>query len=482
MHEWQKVASQKEAANDPIWVLQDMQMGGWRHKIFARTCNECQDGALAVIRSPQRMGCMLRYLCAHFAKSQLWHTSGLLFAFFLTEACGLTPQAMGWVLGLTLFLNGLADLALGTKLDGRIADAATAATLQARAAPAVAACFLLFAITPLIPADWRVIWALVTLSGFRLLYPLVDVAQNALVPLMTLDTAVQRRWLAARNVVSSLAALAVVALAAPLLIAGRSALIYPFWAAIVAGAMWWTSAWTAGASWPARPAPNPLQQEGARPVDLPIILLALAAMMFTVTLFRTLEPYFTAFASHRIELMLWAAIGAPISQPLWVLWIGRHGMARVLLGMAATLLVAALLLTDPIRVSAIGGMAIGMLFGAGTSGLWLVLWAMMTQRAVPSRALRYVGTFTCMSKLAQGAAMLLVGRILARTPYSQTLADPASPPSRLMMTALVATAGVAIGLAVYRRGITRTASVGTAAKRHRPAHSIPVPDRPRSAG
>lgn len=165
MHEWQKVASQKEAANDRIWVLQDMQMGGGRHKIFARTCNECQDGALAVIRSPQRMGCMLRYLCAHFSKSQLWHTSGLLFAFFLTEACGLTPQAMGWVLGLTLFLNGLADLALGTKLDGRIADAATAATLQARAAPAVAACFLLFAITPLIPADWRVIWALVTLRA-----------------------------------------------------------------------------------------------------------------------------------------------------------------------------------------------------------------------------------------------------------------------------------------------------------------------------
>ncbi|PTT45225.1 hypothetical protein DBR33_09280, partial [Stenotrophomonas sp. HMWF022] len=117
------------------------------------------------------MGCMLRYLCAHFAKSQLWHTSGLLFAFFLTETCGLTPRAMGWVLGLTLFLNGLADLALGAKLDGRIADAAAAARLQARAAPAVAACFLLFAITPLMPTGCRVIWALTTLSGFRLIYP-----------------------------------------------------------------------------------------------------------------------------------------------------------------------------------------------------------------------------------------------------------------------------------------------------------------------
>ncbi len=100
---------------------------------------------------------MPRYLCAHFAKSQLWHTSGLLFGFFLTEACGLTPLAMGWVLGLTLCVNGLADLALGTKLDGRIVDAATAGRWQARAAPAVAACFLLFALTPVVPSDWRVI-------------------------------------------------------------------------------------------------------------------------------------------------------------------------------------------------------------------------------------------------------------------------------------------------------------------------------------
>ncbi|WP_191864825.1 MFS transporter [Sphingomonas sp. gentR] len=435
-----------------------------------------------MIGSPQRMGCMLRYLCAHFAKSQLWHTSGLLFAFFLTETCGLTPRAMGWVLGLTLFLNGLADLALGAKLDGRIADAAAAARLQARAAPAVAACFLLFAITPLMPTGCRVIWALTTLSGFRLIYPLVDVAQNALVPLMTLDAAMQRRWLAARNIASSIAALAVVALAVPLLIKGRSAMIYPLWAAMVAGAMWWSSAWTARTAWPSKSASGGPPPEGAESFDLPVVLLALAAMMFALTLFRTLEPYFAAFASHRIELMLWAAIGAPISQPLWVFWIDRHGAARALIGMAATLLLAALVLSESIRASSVGGVTIGILFGAGTSGLWLVLWAMMTQRAIPGRALRYVGSFTCMSKLAQGAAVLLVGQILARTTYSQTLADPASPPSRLMMMALLATAGVAIGLAAYRFGISRTGFFGIAAKRRPAARSIPVPDRPRPAG
>ncbi|MGR6327579.1 MFS transporter [Sphingomonas sp. XXL09] len=412
---------------------------------------------------PGRGGSIPQYLCAHFAKSQLWHTSGLFFAFFLTEACGLTPRVMGWVLGLTLFLNGSADLLVGVKLNALVADAAAATRLQLRAAPAVAACFLLFAMTPLVPPDARVIWALATVSGFRLLYPLVDVAQNALVPLTTGDALEQRRWLAARNVVSSLAALSVALIAAPLLIRGQSVTIYIGWAGAIAALLWISSIWLAGVRWPAAPPAPDLPPARTTRRDFPAVLLALAVMMAVTTSFHAMEPYFIASASRRLDLMMWATIGAPLSQPLWLLVIGRYGMTRALPGMATMLVMGAMLLTAPMRTTGAGGMMIGLLFGAGSSGLWLVLWAVMAHGAVPGRALRRVGTFTCVSKLAQGAAVLFVGQVLSLTSCSVTLSDPASPPSRMMVAALVVLAGVAVALAAYLRPVSRTASGGTAA-------------------
>lgn len=432
--------------------------------------------------SPSRAGCTISYLCAHFGKSQLWHTSGLLFAFFLTQACGLTPRVTGWVLSSTLIFNGLVDLFVGRWTNGRICDATAAVRMQARAALAVAACFVLFAATPLVPPGWRPGWALATLGGFRLLYPLVDVAQNGLVPLMTGDGPRQRRLLAARNIVSSLAALAVAFLAAPLLIHRQPPSVYLLWSAAVAGLMAVSSASLARATWSTKPMPVvPMGTTGARR-DFPVVLFALAVMMIATTLFRTMEPYFAAFASRRIDILLWGAVGAMISQPLWVLAIGRQGMARALVGMAAMLVLAALLLTGPVRTTGLGMMVVGIVFGAGTSGLWLALWAMMTERAVPGRALSYVGTFTCMSKLAQGAGVLLVARVLARTPDgATTLSDPSSLPSGAMVMALAVMAAVALALAAYGWGISRTGSGGTAARPPRPVRSIPVPDRPRPA-
>ena len=78
---------------------------------------------------------------------------------------------MGWVLSSTLIFNGLVDLFVGRWTNGRICDATAAVRMQARAALAVAACFVLFAATPLVPPGWRPGWALATLGGFRLLYP-----------------------------------------------------------------------------------------------------------------------------------------------------------------------------------------------------------------------------------------------------------------------------------------------------------------------
>ena len=420
-----------------------------------------------------------RYLGAHFAKSQLWHGSCLLFAFFLTESCGVAPMTMGWILGGALVVNGLMDLAVGWRFNGRIADARRAGRLQAMAAPGIALCFLLFTLTPLLPADWRLYWVVATLVGLRALYPLLDVAQNALVAMMSADPLFQGRLLAARNVASSLAALAIAAIAAPLLIAGQGPWAYMLWSGGTGGLLWLTAARLNRGLADTRD--REPQSEGigtpqaSAPWRFAAVLAALVVMMIASTIFRTMEPYFAAFASHRLALLVWSSIGAILSQPIWLAMIRRHGFARALIGMAVTLLCAGGLLVGPMRISQGGGVAIGLLHGAGSSGLWLVLWSIMTQAAVAGRALRYVGSFTCVSKLSQAAGMVLVGRFLSVSPYADTLADPASAPARAMVVALAVMAAVALGLAGYERVVSRTASAGTAATRPPATRSIPAP-------
>ena len=61
--------------------------------------------------------------------------------------------------------------------------AAAAARFQAWWASATALCFALFCASSLIPDGVRPAWALMTLIGFRCMYPLMDVTQNALIAL-----------------------------------------------------------------------------------------------------------------------------------------------------------------------------------------------------------------------------------------------------------------------------------------------------------
>lgn len=428
----------------------------------------------------------LRYLGAHFAKSQLWHASCLLFAFFLTESCGVAPGTMGWLLGGALVVNGLMDLAVGWRFNGRIADARRAGRLQAMAAPGIALCFLLFTLTPLLPAGWRLCWVAATLVGLRALYPLLDVAQNALVAMMTADPLVQRRLLAARNVASSLAALAIAAIAAPLLIAGQEPWGYMLWSGGTGGLLWLTAARLNRGLADTRdrePQSEGIGTSQARaPRRFVAVLAALVVMMIASTIFRTMEPYFAAFASHRLAMLVWSSIGAILSQPIWLAVIRRRGIARALTGMAVAMLCAGGLLVGPMRISQGGGVAIGLLHGAGSSGLWLVLWSIMTQAAAPGRALRYVGSFTCVSKLSQAAGMVLVGQILSASPYADTLADPASLPARAMVAALAVMAAVALVLAGYERVVSRTASAGTAATPPPGVRSVPAPAPRPAAG
>ncbi|TCM04708.1 MFS transporter [Sphingomonas sp. PP-CC-3G-468] len=417
-------------------------------------------------------GIVPAYLLAHHAKSQLWHASTLLFGFFLTEACGIGVRSMGWIMATSLLLNGLVDLELGRRLRDRVTHEAAARRLQARGTTLTCGFFLLFCATPLVTIGARPVWALATLLGFRATYPLLDVPQNALVALLPLSDHARCTLLARRNVASGIAAIAVSVIAAPMLIRGASVVGWMIWAgglsAFVCGSAWWLAHVPDGVrpsehTGPVRPGP-----------DLPFtpVLCALAVMIAASALFRLIEPYYAAFAGDGAGLLLWASIGGAVSQPVWAYGRRRWSEPAVLVAASVLLLASAVVLTSGMRSSPIGVALTGSAFGIGSGGLWLMLWTAMMARAAQGGATSYVGTFTCVSKASQAAAILLAGHTLSAAPYRTALRDPFSGPSLAMAGALVAIAGVCLALALTFI-VSRTPSGETPATRRRAGRQVP---------
>lgn len=386
-------------------------------------------------------------LIAHFAKSQLWHASTLLFGFFLTEICGLGIAAMGFIMAGSLAFNGMIDAALGWRWRRRVGGLRDALRLQAWGAPVTSLFFLLFCITPLIGAGHRLGWALLMLSGFRASYPFLDIPQNALVALADFSAETRCALLAKRNVASGLAGLAVGVVAAPLLMQGRDVTLWFVWAgclAILACHSARRLERTCGIGADdvpvTRSVPDPLFR-----LPFGIVLGAVILMVAASATFRTLEPYHAAFAGRGLGLMLWAAIGGLAGQCLWLTARRRATTAAwlVLAALSSGLAAAGLLWTTS-SGTALAGIGFGMASGI----LWLALWSAMIHHAAAGQATGYVGIFTCVSKLAQAAAMLMLGRVMATSSYRDTWGDPQSTPSLLMLWALLMIGATALTLAL----------------------------------
>ncbi|VXC99823.1 conserved membrane hypothetical protein [Sphingomonas sp. 8AM] len=396
---------------------------------------------------------MSAYLLAHFAKSQLWHASTLLFGFFLTEACGLDARTMSFIMAGSLVVNGVADAVVGTGWSDSDTIAASTIRCQAIAAPVTCLFFLLFCATPLLDPTVRVAWSMTALMGFRLAYPFIDVPQNAMVVSIARKQVARRALLAKRNMVSGLAGLGVAVLAAPLLIHERSMVAWLGWAGGLSVLVCFTALLLR--AFEAEPAREPAASDTHERSSIPV-LVTLAVMMVACSTFRALEPYYGAFAGKGTGLLVWAAIGGLLGQPLWIVGARRLGEGGILTVAAALLMLATIVLLGPWRAGPVSAATVGLCFGAGASGLWLILWSAMMARAAAGQATGHVGIFTCVSKLAQGVAMLLLGQVLATSPYRTALADPWSAPSLLMVAALVAIALACLMLIPALR-VSRTA-------------------------
>ncbi|KQM61389.1 MULTISPECIES: MFS transporter [unclassified Sphingomonas] len=404
------------------------------------------------------------YLIAHYAKSQLWHSSTLLFGFFLTEICGIGARSMGWIMAASLLLNGSIDLAMGMWWRHRITDEAQARRAQALGAPLTCAFFLLFCATPFLSIDARSAWALVMLLGFRATYPLLDVPQNSIPALLSLDDAARCRLLAHRNVASGIAGIAVSVIAAPILMRDgdlRHWMLWAFGLVLVVCGSAWCVARVPMPGGPTRP-DRPGGADGT--LGFATILWALAMMIAASAAFRLIEPYYSAFVQGGAGLLLWASIGGTISQPLWARGRSRWSASVMLIAAAFTLAGSAGLVLSPLRSAPVGVVLAGMAFGVGSGGLWLMLWTAMTALAAQGGATRYVGIFTCVSKTAQAVAIVTAGHVLAASPYRLTLRDPWSPPS-LMMAGALAEIAIVCGVLAFVLTLNRKRSGGISATR-----------------
>lgn len=418
-------------------------------------------------------GCQV-YALAHFCKSLVWHASGLLFAFFLTEVCDLRPMTMGLVLGGSLIGHALADLAIGGALRHRIGNARAAGRAQWQWAPLTGVFFVLFALTPWVSPPWRIGFAAATLVGFRFTYALVDVPLNAMVALLAATSQAQARLLAVRNMLSGAANLLIAWTGASLLLRhGDAPNGYLAGTIVIAAAMIGSARWLRVTELPesARAGSGSAMRApgGGSPAIGPM-LCVVAMLVFGHTAFRAMEPYAAAFAGGGGAVMIWGAIGSIVSQPLWVGARAPLGERGAALAAGAAAAAGAVLLLGPARGSATGMALAGLCFGVATGGLWLTLWTVAVRAAAAGGGTWSIALLTATSKAAQGAAAICLGWILGRGDYHATFAEPLSPPALLMTGALglIALCGVALAL-------SRTAR-GEGSSPPRPAVR-PVPDR-----
>lgn len=92
------------------------------------------------------------YLIAYVCKSVLWHSRGLLFAFFPTETRGLPPRTRGTLIAVSLFVNAVADVAIGRGMRLAMRTPDIVLRRQGAAAGPAGPVFLLFCATPFLPA------------------------------------------------------------------------------------------------------------------------------------------------------------------------------------------------------------------------------------------------------------------------------------------------------------------------------------------
>lgn len=377
------------------------------------------------------------YAFAHFGKSLFWQAGELLLAFFLTEAAGLPPSAMGGILALSLVASAVADLALGRVLRGRLSRIEGACSLQFAGACVAAVMLAGLFSTAHLPDAARAPFALATALLFRIAYSLYDLPQNVLLSLATSDGASRLRASSLRIGISGTAALVLALAVAPLLVRDgtpdqptRFLILSLALAAIAlgsAGLLWWTMGrhahWRVASHVAGTAVAAAREQAGTRPMAVLPLLGMFFVLLLSAPLFNKLEPYFATYVLKSPALggmlVVAGALGTVLSQPVWCRVIASRDPAQAIAGFAVAVLAGALgwLVMGPWPILAVAWAGVMGIIGGG---LGMALWAGYAEAATRQGTLRIgtaYGRLTATSKVALALGALLLGLLLEGLDY-----------------------------------------------------------------
>ncbi|KLI99817.1 hypothetical protein WQ56_11700 [Luteimonas sp. FCS-9] len=411
------------------------------------------------------------YAAAHYGKSLFWLSGEGLLAYFLTEAAGLAPAAMGLVLALSLLASAASDLAVGHGLRGRLSRVRGAVNLQLGGALLSALALVGLFATAHLPPALRMPCALSAAVAFRVCYSVYDTPQNVLLSLATRDLQGRARAAAIRIAISGIAGLTLALAIAPLLRrmgAPSQADGFLLLAIAIAGVavgsaagLWivWRGATSTGpAAAPFSGGGVPCPQADSVPMALCLLLAMVFALLLTAPLFGKLEPY---FAMHVLASPGWGgaiavagACGSILSQPLWCGFSARRAPAEAIARLGCMLLACAggwALLGRVPEAALVCALLLGVVGG----GLRMTLWASFADVAArlhPPRVGLAYGLMTAASKTALALGALALGAALGGFDYR------GADSGRLvwLMALGPAVGAVAcIGLALAWRGLPR---------------------------
>jgi len=406
------------------------------------------------------------YGFAHAGKSLFLYASELYFAFFLTEVCGLSTGLMGLLLGGAMAVSAVCDLPIGVFLRRRIRGASAAALAQLLATAVCAVGFCGFALVGVsTPGAARLWLALGAIALFRLSYSMLDIPQNAIMAFMTSNDRERAQLASVRYVFSSGAGLAVAIAFLPVFKLGSHHAAANFTAFAIAISL--IALMSALGLWlelspgdAAQPKPTfAVAARGDVPGASAPTFWPVAILMFlisaTSSIYGRLEPYYAAYGlaspAQGEAFLTYVSLGVFLSQPGWLIMANRSGLVATLQRAALVMMAGSVALGLLSRwAPGLGGVG-ALIYGCGSGGVMLALWALAT--AVANRNGQPATTFaavTCVSKLALALAAFAVAALLNLSPYrSRTGALHLILP--IMVAAPLAGGLVTLGIMSLRR-------------------------------
>lgn len=343
----------------------------------------------------------LIYAAGNYGKNILWGTTEITLLFMMTDMLGISPALAGLVLLASLVVDAILDPMIGRIADGLRTPIGRYGPLILIGAPLSAASFCALYSLPLLGVTNVWIVAALVLA-FRIAYSFIDLPHNALMTHVTDNSRARARLAGYRFGFSSLASLTLALSLAPLLEAETRQLSASGLASFAAGASvlslvamfaaWWVVRGRDAVS-AALPADAvPFQSALAALFASPAYVIALAAgclATFTLPLFSKSLLY---IAVHILEepgaasrLLTSMVIGQFVGLPLWIALPSRWEKAASLQLAHATTGLGLLGLAICLYALPVAAVAASVLVGIGASGVYTIIWGMVSGGSAPGR-------------------------------------------------------------------------------------------------